>query len=364
VVLSEQPGWAWAPVDRYDQEGEVYPLDQRSAARAAVARLAAEGFSARMAFEVEWALSTPPPHGEDTFTSAVRGPAYGHARVVQESDYLRDVVTALRAQGVAVEQIHPEYAEGQFELSVAARDPVSAADDLVLVRETIRAISVRYGLRATFAPKVLADGVGNGGHVHLSLWRGEANTFSGGDGRFGLTSTAEAFTAGILNRLPGLLAIGAPSVASYLRLVPQHWAGAYQTWGWENREAGLRLITGATGSRAWAANLEVKCFDQAANPYLVVAGLIFAGLAGVARGTSLPEPVDVDPATVDASVRRIARLPESLVESVDAFEADDVLVEGFGEHLASTLVDVRRGEIAHFADSAPEAVVAALRWVY
>ena len=148
---------------------------------------------------------------------------------------------------------------------------------------------MRYGLRASFSPKVLADGVGNGEHPHLSLWRDDVNLFSSGTGRYGMGGEAEAFTAGVLAHLPALLAVGAPSPASYLRLTPSPWAGPFQVWGLENREAALRLITGSPGNPG-AANLEVKALDQAANPYLVVAGLIHTGLAGIAAAAHCPNP--------------------------------------------------------------------------
>ena len=369
TVLAAQPGWAWAPVDRYDQQGGVHPIDQRSAARAAVAGLAAEGYEALAAFEVEWVVGLDPAPGADpdAFVSAARGPAYGHARVVERSDYVRDVVAALTAEDISVEQVHPEYAEGQFELSVAAKDPVGAADDMVLVRETVRAVSLRHGLRASFSPKVLAGGVGNGGHVHLSLWRDGRNTFAGGEGPCGLDEAGETFCAGVLAHLPGLLALGAPCMASYLRLVPQHWAGAFAVWGQENREAAVRLVPGPVAAQNRSANMEVKCFDLAANPYLAIAGLLFAGMAGLAEGTHLPAPVDVDPASLSEQERReggVVRLPASLHEAVTAFEADRVLTRGLGEPLAATVGNVRRGEIARFADATPEDIVHALRWVY
>jgi glutamine synthetase len=365
TVLAAQPGWAWAPADRYDQDGRPHPLDQRLLAKAAVRALAEHGCSARMAFEIEWVIGEPTDGPE--FRPAVHGPAYGHSRLVQRSDYLRDIASALAAQPVTLEQIHPEYAAGQFELSVAPADPVTAADTSVLVRETIRAVSARHGLRVSFSPKVIADGVGNGGHVHLSVRHGRDNLFHGGPGRYGLTEAGESFTAGILDRLPALLAIGAPSVVSYLRLIPQHWAGAFQTWGLENRESALRLVTGPVGNRHLAANLEVKCFDLTANPYLVVAALIFAGLAGLVDSARLPEPVDVDPATLTDAQREalgIRRLPTSLTESLAAFEADAVLRTDFGEPLASTLADLRRGEIARFDGATPEFVAEAMRWVH
>jgi glutamine synthetase len=362
VVLAEQPGWAWAPVVRYQQDGTVHPQDQRSLAQVAVTRLAEAGFAARMAFELEWAISTTEPE----FTPAATGPAYGFTRVIERSDYLRDLLTALDRQDVSVDQIHPEYGSAQYEISVAAEDPVGAADTSVLVRQTILALSMRYGLHASFSPKVVADGVGNGGHVHISLWRDDSNLFSGGRGRNEMTHEAEAFAAGILAHLPGLLAIGAGSLASYLRLIPSHWAGPFQVWGLENREAALRLITGSPGN-AGAANLEIKAFDESANPYLVVASLIHAGLAGISSAATLPEPVNVDPASItdtDMAEQGISPLPDTLGAATNAFEADEVLTEALGPALAATIVDLRRAEIARFADASPEEIVTAARWKY
>jgi glutamine synthetase len=288
-------------------------------------------------------------------------------RVIELSDYVRDVVAALGEQGLPVEQVHPEYAAGQFEVTVAAADPVGAADATVLVRQTIRAVSLRHELRVSFAPKVLADGVGNGGHVHLSLWRDGVNTMAGGAGRHGLTPEGEAFAAGILNRLPALLAIGAPSVASYLRLIPYHWAGAFACWGRENREAALRFVTGTAGNRAEEANLEVKCFDAAANPYLAMAALLCAGRAGLAERATLPEPVEVDPGSLDPKdreARGITALPTTLADTTAALVADPVLTEGLGEELIDTLAAVRRGEIAAFEDADPAEIAASTRWRY
>jgi glutamine synthetase len=362
VVLSAQPGWAWAPAIRYRQDGAVHPQDQRTAAINAVAALADAGYTARMAFEIEWALSTTSPD----FTPAATGPAYGYTRLMEQSDYLRDVLNALSEQGVVVDQIHPEYGAAQYEVSVAAEGPVEAADTMVLVRETIRALSARRGLYASFSPKVLAEGVGNGGHVHLSLWRGEQNIFTGGPGHYGMHADAESFTASVLDHLPALLAIGAPSPASYLRLIPSHWAGVFQVWGLENREAALRLVTGSPGN-AGAANLEVKAFDLAANPYLVVAATIASGLHGITAKTPLPNPVNVDPASLSDSEREslgVVALPTSLAAVADAFEADDVLAAALGPELAATIVDLRRAEVDRFADASPEDLAAAARWKY
>jgi glutamine synthetase len=363
VVLAAQPGWAWAPGERFAQTGEPYPLDSRLLLGRLVDDLASRRISVLSAIEIEWVVSE---EGED-YVPAAAGPAYGLARLTNASDYCRDVLAALTEQGVAVEQFHPEYAAGQLEVSVSPESPVHAADTSVLVRATIRAVGVRHGLRTSFSPKVDAAGVGNGGHVHLSLGRDERNLMAGGSGRFGLTDEATAFSGGILQHLPALLAIGAPSVASYLRLVPQHWAGAYACWGLENREAALRMVTGSRGSEDWAANLEVKCFDLHANPYLVFAGLLAAGIAGLDAGTPLPEPVDVDPASLDEdalATRGITRLPQTLREATDAFADDEILTAAFGEPLVGAIRAVRESELELFEGASAEEVAAASRWAH
>jgi glutamine synthetase len=214
---------------------------------------------------------------------------------------------------------------------------------------------------------VLAGHVGNGGHVHLSARRDGRNLFTGGPGPYGLTGDGEAMAAGILDLLPALLGIGAPTVASYLRLVPSHWAGAFGCWGHENREAALRLVTGNAGLESAAANLEVKCFDLAANPYLLVGALIAACLDGLERPRRLPPPVTGDPARYsddELAARGIRRLPTSLDEATDAFAAATPLRAALGDMLTDAVLAVRRAEADRFRDTPPEDVVAALRWVF
>jgi glutamine synthetase len=362
VELAAQPGWAWAPVDRLTRAGEVHPRCQRSFAARIVGCLAEQGMSAAMAFELEWALGAGIGDG---FAPAAVGPAYGMTRIIERSDYLRDLLRALATEAISVEQVHPEYAAGQFEVSVAPKDPVGAADDSVLVRQTVRAVGHSYGLRTSFSPSVVAGQVGNGGHVHVSLWRDGHNLFVGGDGPHGVTAEAEAFTAGILRELPALLVIGAPSVASYLRLVPQHWSGAFQAWGLENRETAMRLVTGTVGHEARSANVEVKCFDLSANPYLVVGGVLASGLAGIRDGLRLPPEILVDPATlseVELAAAGATRLPASLPAALECYEASTVLAEALGDALHETIAAVRRAELALFAGSSPDEVAAATRW--
>ncbi|MFH8568364.1 glutamine synthetase family protein [Streptomyces sp. NPDC017993] len=371
TTLAAQPGWAWAPADRYDQLGVPHPACQRQFARRMTERAAAAGLDLRAGFETEWVVTRapagPPPAAADAYEALdypCAGPAYGMTRVVELSDYLRDVSEALAVQGVEVLQLHPEYAPGQFEVTTAPGDPVRAADDVVLVRETIRAISQRHGLRASFAPSVVAGEVGNGCHLHLSLHREGESLHRAADAEWGLAPEAQAFLAGILGALPALLAIGCPSPASYLRLQPSHWAGVYQCWGVENREAALRLITGAPDDPD-GGHAEVKTFDAAANPYLAVGTVIAAGLHGIETGASLPAPTVGDPGVLgvrERARRGIIRLPSTLGEATDRLEKSAPLSEALGEVLFGAVLAVRRAEDARFAESDAEEIAAATRW--
>ncbi|MGW7402399.1 glutamine synthetase [Streptomyces sp. NPDC054833] len=367
VELAGQPGWAWAPVDRITQEGERHPGCSRTFLRRLVADAEERlGFTFRAGIEIEWSVGLgSAPDGE--FVPAVSGPAYGATRQVELSDYAADLLAACAAQGVDVEQIHPEYAPGQFELSAGALDPVAAADRSVLVRQTVRAVSQRHGLRVSFAPAVSAEGVGNGGHIHLSCLRDGVNLHAGGAGRYGMTAEAESFVAGVLARLPALTAVTAPSPASYLRLRPSQWAGVFTAWGRETREAALRVVTGTVGRQEESANLEVKPVDLAANPYLALGCVIAAGLDGVASAAPLPEEITGDPARFgaeEAAARGVHRLPVSLKEAVERFRGDEVLRAALGPVLADAVSAVRLGEAAAVEGFDDAQLAAAYRWKY
>jgi glutamine synthetase len=366
VVLAGQPGWAWAPVDRLTQEGVPYVACSRSLLKRMLREAAADGVTFRASVEIEFALGRDDaPPGE--FVPACTGPAYGMTRLIEQSDFCAEVLAALAAEGVAVDQIHPEYSTGQYEVSVGAVDPVVAADRSVLVRQTIRAIAGRHGLRVSFSPTVAAGGVGNGGHIHLSMWRDGVNVHGGGAGRYGMTPEAESFVAGVVSQLPALAAVATPSPVSYLRLQPSHWAGVYACWGHETRESAVRLITGMVGTRERASNLEVKCADLSANPYLLFAGVLAAGRHGVAEKAELGPEITGDPARFDdaeLAARGVRRLPTSLDAAVEEFTASSVLQQAYGEVLAGAIVAVRRGEVARAEGWSDAEVAAAYRWVF
>jgi glutamine synthetase len=167
--------------------------------------------------------------------------------------------------------------------------------------------------------------------------------------------------------MKALTALAAPTAISYRRLRPSHWASAYACWGHENREAALRLESSVGPSASRSANVEWKSVDTAANPYLVMGGVIAAGLDGVRRDLSLPQPVEVDPATLSEGERRergVRRFPETLSEAADAFASSTVLREAMGDFLHDCVACVRRDEAEAASETDEEALLASHRWRY
>lgn len=348
IPLHFADGWAWAPVDQYTQEGDHKPDCQRGFAARATAGAAEHGLGVLLAFEVEFTLL------DQDGAPAHRGPGYGMRALTAHEPFAMELVTALAAQGIEIEQFHPEYSPGQFEVSVTPLDPVAAADRLVLLRNTIVRVGQRHGLVANFAPIVLPGEVGNGCHAHVSFSRDGTNLLSGGDGPAGLTADGEALLAGILGRLAEMQMVLTPSVQSYERLLPQHWSGSFTAWGVENREAALRFCPGSVGLRSANANVEVKPVDGSANPYLVAGLLVHAALDGLRHGESLPSPTRVDPATMaaeDRDANDIQRLPHDLATAIERAAGSRFLAEALGKQLFDDVIAVRRFELEHYGDA-------------
>ena len=257
-----------------------------------MARAAAAGLSVRAGFELEFFVS----RAGDEPAAAQQGPAYGPIALLQVDEFAAAVLRDLAANGVPVGQFHAEYGLSQLEVSLGQADPVTAADRQLLARQTIHAAARAHGLRVSFAPLVTLDGVGNGLHLHVSVSRGGDNLLADRCG--GLPDGDGArFLGGLLRDLPAIAAVSAPSVPSLLRRRPGYFAGVYQFWGVENREAPLRYVPSSPFIGTDRANVELKASDASGNPYLALAAVLAAGLAGIDDDAELPPPIQENPGT-------------------------------------------------------------------
>ncbi|MDX6744894.1 glutamine synthetase family protein [Actinocorallia sp. A-T 12471] len=367
VRLAGQPEFAWAPGRQIAADGSPWPYDQRSALERQVARAAERGLAFRAGYELEFHLSLAEPRGDGGTALALEGPAYGPRALLEVDGFAARLLRDLRDNGVEIGQLHAEYGPAQFELSLAAADPVTAADRQLLARQTIHAAARAHGLRASFSPLVSAAGVGNGWHLHTSVSRDGVNLLSGGDGPHGLTPEGAAYLAGILRDLPAVTAITAPSIPSLHRLRPGYFSSAYAFWGVENREAALRFVP-ATGLLGAAhANVELKPSDASANPYLALAAVIAAGLAGIADGLTPPAPVQENPGAWTEEEREkegIRLLPTTPEERQAALVGSETLREALGADLLGAFAAVREADRAWAEGKELDEVLAAHLWRY
>ena len=341
-----------------EPDGAPWACDPRTALVDAVRALDATGLHLRVAFEQEFLVLGPGGRLGPTSEGVPVPPPFSVDAFRAVEPFGSDLVAALVAAGLEPENWLPEYGAGQFEVTIAPSDPVTAADRAILVRALVRDLATAHGLRASFVPLLRTDAVGNGVHVHLSLWDEEGRPVTlDADGD--LTTPAGRFAAGILAHAPAIVGWTASSVISSFRLAPHRWSSAAAFLGRQNREAMLRICPVVTiGSDGLAgANLEFRAADGTANPWLVLAILVRAGLDGVQRELPSPAVLDLELETLDEAGRErfgVRPMPRTQAEALAAIEADEVALGWFAPDLVATHLGIRRTEAAILAGLEPD----------
>lgn len=270
------------------------------------------------------------------------------------------VMAALRVAEQEPEMFLPEYGTSQYEVTCRPAEGVAGADRALIIREVVREVARRMGLRASFAPIVDPEGVGSGVHIHLSLLDTEGRPVAYDPDRPGRVSeVAGQFAGGILRHLPALVALTAPSLVSYLRLTPHRWSAGYTSFGERNREAAIRIapfieLEGIDPANQF--NLEYRPADAAASPHLALAAVVLAGLQGIREKLPDPPLVNTDPADLSEEERGrlgVHRLPTSLEEALEQLESDDVVRSWFSKDLWDCYLSLKRTEIALLEDLEP-----------
>jgi glutamine synthetase len=322
--------------------GEPWALCPRNFLQQTINAAKYEGLEIQAAFENEFYLLQQTSDGVVPRDSTV----FASTQAMDiNREVIDEIADALIAQGISVEQYYPESGPGQHEIPVEYTNALRCADWQIAFRETVRAVSSRYNLTASFLPKIFPDFAGSGCHIHMSLWRDGQNLLPDSQGMCGLSKVALSFIAGILHHLPALMALTTPSVNSYRRISPHCWSGAFRCWGIDNREAAVRVPSNpAMGS---PTHFELKTVDASSNPYLALGAIIAAGLDGVHRGMEPGEPVSVDPGYLsvdERNVRGIDPLPTNLGEAIAHLTRNHVLLNALNPQLSKAFLAVRLAE--------------------
>ncbi|MEP9375235.1 glutamine synthetase family protein [Aquabacter sp. CN5-332] len=342
----------WSPrpsaqvlITMHEPDGAPWMLDPRQQLVRIVDRLAARGFSACVAFELEFYLLKPgaegaPPQPVFSTQGQARQNMYAMSDLDAYATLLHDMRTAAAAQGLPTDTVISEAAPGQFEVNLYHKDDaLGAADDAILLRRLIDGVARRHGLRATFMAKPLLDFAGNGMHVHVSLKdKAGANVFArgGGEGERLLRHGA----GGLLSTMADSTLLFVPSFNGYRRLVPGSYAPTGITWGYDNRSVAVRVPNGPPD----ALRLEHRIAGADAHPHLVLAAILAGMLEGIEAGIEPPAPFTGNAYENDAPL-----LSPSMAEAVSRFAGSPFIERAFGEEYRRVYAVMKQEELAAFS---------------
>ena len=330
--------WAHTP------EREPYPGDPRGALARAIEHARSLGFEYRVGPEIEFFLLRRRADGQVEPLLGDRGGYFDFT--TDESVNVRQAMAgALTSLGIDVNTVHHEVAAGQHEIDFSHADALKAADDVVTLRYTIKAVAQQAGLLATFMPKPFIGLNGSGMHVHQSLRTLDGETaMADPRDQYGLSDVAKHFIAGQLHHAAGMCAVLSPLVNSYKRLVRGFEAPVVISWARTNRAALIRVphIT-----RRETTRIELRSPHPSCNPYLASAVMLRCGLDGVERQLPLPPPVEealygFD--DVELERRNVGLLPDNLKDAIAAFTHDEVVRDALGDYLAERLIEAKELE--------------------
>ena len=262
----------------------------------------------------------------------------------------RDIVETLESIGFEVEAAHHEVGDGQQEIDFRFDDALTTADRVQTFKMIVREIAKRHGLFATFMAKPLQGQAGNGMHTNMSLFKGSKNAFYDKNNKYHLSKTALYFLNGILEHARAITAVGNPTVNSYKRLIPGFEAPVYISWASKNRSPMVRVPSaGELNTR-----LEMRSADPTANPYLLLAACLSAGLAGIKEEKMPMEPVTCNLFDLNEKQRNemgIKPLPSTLHNALKAFKKDQLIQDALGEHLTQSFIDSKELEWSQYTQT-------------
>jgi glutamine synthetase len=332
--------------DVFTPNGDPFPGDPRGVLRRQMDRAKTLGFTFNTGPELEFFLL----RRENGDIEPLPHDAAGYFDLSEDlgTEVRKEMMNALEGFGIKVETAHHEVATGQHEIDFQYADALRTADNAVTFKTTLKAVAATKGLYATFMPKPFFGINGSGMHTHQSLWddkRGK-NAFSDPKDPYGLSTTARQYIAGILEHARGMIAVLAPLVNSYKRLVPGYEAPVYVGWARINRSALIRIPQHSKG-QVNSVRIELRCPDPSSNPYLAFAAMLAAGLDGIERKLTPPDPVEENLYHLDAAKlesRKIRQLPGTLREALDELSRDDVIRDALGEHIFERFVEAKTEE--------------------
>ena len=343
VQIPWDPETAWCLSDLVVMPGdELFGGDPRGALKRAIAGFDGIGIPV-IAPEHEFYLLQRDPAAPGGYRELddANTPVYTVGAIADPHGLMREIMDALIAMNFGVVAGNHEYGRAQYEINLKYGDALDATDRALRFRQTVKELAFRKGLTATFIGKPITHDEGSGFHLHVSMRDAAGrNTFDDPAGEQGVADDLRHFVAGVIAHSAGLTAILNPTVNAYRRFVVESLAPTHANWGYGNRLCMARV----SDERGRATRIELRNGDGAANVYLAVAAVLFAGLDGIRNRLEPPAPLAGNP--YEAPEEEWGeRLPATLEDAIQALEADAVLRTGLGDEIVDTFATIKRYEL-------------------
>ncbi len=324
IQLPWKPSVGWLAADPW-MNGQPVEHAPRNVLKRQIAEAAALGHEMKTGVECEFFLISP--DGSEISDRQLK-PCYDQQALMRRYDVIAQICDAMQGLGWQPYQNDHEDANGQFEMNWHFDTALKTADRHAFFKYMVRSIAETQGLRATFMPKPFVDLTGNGCHAHVSLWRDGQNLFEDPAGELGLSALAYNFLGGLLQSADALAALFNPTVNSYKRinapptLSGATWSPSSVTYSGNNRTHLIRIPE--------PGRFELRLADGAANPYLLQAGILAAGLDGIAHSRDPGPRLDINMYTHGHTVQTGKKLPLNLLDALRALESSSILRERLG----------------------------------
>src|SRR5215471_16337177 len=328
----------WLAADPY-MNGKLVEQAPRVVLKRMKEKTAKAGYELKTGVECEYFLVSPDGSAISDPSDIQSKPCYDQSALMRRYDVISEICDSMLELGWGPYQNDHEDANGQFEMNWLYDDCLVTADRMAFFKYMVKAIAEKHGLRATFMPKPFANLTGSGCHVHASLWRDGRNIFEDGNDGLGLSRAAYNFIGGVMNAAQELCSITNPTVNSYKRInAPATLSGA--TWS-------PNAVTYAGNNRTHMIRIpdpgrfELRLADGAANPYLLQAAVLAAGLDGIKNKRDPGKRLDINMYTEGHKVKNAKKLPLNLLDALRALERSSLFKAAFGEDVLSSYVKLK-----------------------
>ncbi len=337
--------------DIYTPQGQPYPADPRGILKQTIKAAKKKGYEMFAGPEMEFYLVS---EGENCYIPIDQGEYTTCAPFDEGATFRWRLSEWMVRTNVQPERLHHEVGPGQNEVEFLFANALRSADRVVLFKLLAKTLARENDIFASFMPKPFTGKAGTGMHVHQSIGDIETgqNIFSDRQHPGELTDIAKSYLAGLLEHAKEIIAVLAPTVNSYKRLIPGYEAPTLIAWDYSNRSAMIRIPGYPIGSHG-KTRIEIRCPDTAANPYMTFTVLLAAGLDGIKQGLVPPKNVDrnlYDLSPADIKKLGIEELPHTLEDALNEFEDSKLMRDTLGEHLFTSFLKIKRQEWADYTD--------------